>query len=165
MDFFFNEQYISKLFNSKRTNFLDVLMDSIESLIYTTIFGGLISFIIGFVFGTDKKIDSVMEANNKNKILLRGQLSKVYKLNNLILVIFIIFQFIIMAFFTMYIFCFCYVYPNSILEWCKTSLFVIGLIQSISFLTSALISTIRYVSVKCRCESCFNFNSYLEDYF
>ena len=99
--FFFNEQYISKLFNSKRTNFLDVLMDSIESLIYTTIFGGLISFIIGFVFGTDKKIDSVMEANNKNKILLRGQLSKVYKLNNLILVIFIIFQFIIMAFFTM----------------------------------------------------------------
>ena len=68
-----------------------------------------------------------------------------------------------MAFFTIYTFYFCYVYPNNATDWLNSSLLVIGIIQLISFLNSFLISFIKYISIKCQSQICYGINRYLDD--
>ena len=113
------------------------------------------SFVIGMVFNIERKIENEINKKNDNKILLRGEIIKIYKCNNIIVIIFIISQFIIMAFFFFFVFCFCYVYPNNILDCFLSSLIVIAIIQLLSFINSFLIALIKYFSIKCQSELCF----------
>ena len=162
--FLYNEDYISKLLHKEgQQSFIDYIMDSIERIIYSSLAGGFISFIIGIIFISDKKIEDTIEREKENKILLKGEISKIYKCNNKIIMVFAIAQFFVLAFFNIYVFCFCYVYPNSIKDWCKSSLIVIGLIQFFFVFASFLISFTKYLSVKCNWKLCYTINSFLED--
>ncbi len=163
--FFYNEEYISKMYHNgdKTRTLYEYFEDSIERILYASLAGGFISFIIGIVFETDKKIEDAMEKDSKNKILLRGKISKIYKCNIIVLTIFIICQFFVMAFFTVYISCFCYIYSNIMLDWIESSLIVIGIIQSFSFFASIFISFVKYLGVRGKCEICYKFNSYLDE--
>ena len=162
--FLYNEEYVSiKLKSEGSKTFYEYLSDSIERILYTSIVGGVISFIIGILFNTGKKIDNVIIKNKNNKILLKGEIAKIYRCNNIIILFFIIFQFILMILFTIYIFCFCYVYPNNKLDWFESSLLVIGIMQTFSLFNSFLISIIKYLSIKFQWELCFKINSYLDD--
>ena len=163
--FLYNEEYISQLLNNQERTVYEYIMDSFERIIYSSLAGGFISVIIGFLFDTDKKIEEVIEKEKKNKILLKGKISKIYRRNIIILIAFIVFQFIAMAFFTIYVFCFCYVYPNTQMDWYKSSLIVVGFVQSVSFLASFLISFARFLSLYCHWELCFKFNLFLEENF
>ena len=160
--FFYNEEYLSKLYRNEIVTILDYINDSIERIIYASLAGGVISFIIGLLLETDKKIDEAIEKGKRNKILIRGEITQIYKCYNIILVLFIVFQFIVMIFFTFYVFSFCYVYPNTIMDWFKSNIIVIGFVQFVSVFESFFIAFVRYLSVKCRWELCFKFNSYLE---
>ena len=159
----YNEEYISKLFNSNGRNVGEYLLESIERIIYSSLVGGFISFIIGILFNTDKKIEDVIEKEKKNKILLKGEISKIYRWNIIMTIIFIIFQFIFMAFFTFYVFCFCYVYPNTKNDWIESNLVIIGFVQLPSVLVSLLISFVRFLSLNYNWELCFKINLFLEE--
>ncbi len=161
--FFYNEDYISNELNAEGQSLLEYLLASSERIIYTFFVGGLISVVVGILFSTDKKIEDAKEKYEKNKILLKGEISRIYKCNNVIIIVFTIFQFIVMTIFTIYIFCFCYVYPNSTISWVKSSLIIIGIIESVSILTSSLISFIKFLSVKFNWELCYKINIYLEE--
>ena len=161
--FLYNEEYISNKLKSddETKTIIDYFNDSIGRIAYTSLIGGLISFVVEMAFNIEKKIENAMDKLKKNKILLRGEISKIYKCNKIIMGFFIILVFILMACFTIYIFCFCYVYPNNSLDWIISSLFVIGLIQIFSFLSSLLISFVRYIAIKRHSELCFTINKYL----
>ena len=162
--FLYNEEYISsKLRSEENKSFSEYLRDSIERIIYTSIVGGLISFIIGILLNTEKKIEDAIEKYNHNKILLKGEICKIYKCNNLLINCFLFVQFIGMVFFTIYIFSFCYVYPNNNIDWIESSLIVIGIMQLLSTFTCFLGSFLRYISVKCQWELCFKINAYIDD--
>ena len=162
--FLYNEEYISnKLTNDEQKSLFDYLSDSMKRIIYTSVIGGLISFIIGIVFNIENKIENAIKKNKSNIIILRGEISQIYKCNKIILLVYIIVQFIIMTFFTIYIFCFCYVYPNNTLDWIKSSLIVIGIMQSLSFLTIFFVSIIKYIGIHCHNKLCFTINKYLEE--
>ena len=162
--FLYNEEYVSnKLTSEGNKGFYEYISDSIERILYTSIVGGLISFIIGILFNTEKKIEKVIDKNKNNKILLKGEIAKIYRCNNIRIIGFIILQFIIMGMFTIYIFCFCYVYPNNKLDWFESSLIIITIMQSFSLFSSILISFIKYLSLKFQCELCFKINAYLDD--
>jgi len=161
--FLYNEEYVStKLKSDESKSFSEYISDSIERILYTSIVGGLISFIIGILFDTEKKIENATEKNKDNKILLKGEIAKIYKCNNLLTDCFMIIQFITMVFFTIYIFCFCYVYPNNNIDWIESSFIVIGIMQLFSIFTCFLGSFLRYISVKCQWELCFKINAYLD---
>ena len=162
--FLYNEEYVSKkLKNTGSKTFYEYLSDSIERILFTSIVGGIISFIIGILFNTEKKIDKEIEKNKKNKILLKGEIAKIYRCNNIRLICFIIIQFILMILFIIYIFCFCYVYSNNKLDWFESSLLVIGIMQMLSLFNSFVFSIIKYLSIKCQWELCFKINAYLDD--
>ena len=160
----YNEEYISsKLTSEESRSFSEYLNDSIERILFTSIVGGLISFIINILFMTEKKIENTTEKYKDNKILLKGEIAKIYKCSNILTDFFLIIQFFAMIFFTIYIFCFCYVYPNNNIDWIESSLIVIGIMQFFSIITCFLISFLKYLSVKCQWELCFKINAYLDD--
>ena len=161
--FFYTEEYIGKLYKNEIVTTLDYIKDSIERIIYASLAGGIMSFIIGLLLETDKKINEAIEKGKRNKILLRGEISKIYRRYKIILLIFIVFQFIAMTFFTLYAFSFCYVYPNTKMDWLKSNIVVIGFVQFVSIFECFLMALARYLSVKFRWEFCFKFNAYLED--
>ncbi len=161
--FLYNEEYVSQKLESKGKSFYEYISDSIERILYTSIVGGVISFIIGILFNTEKKIDSAMNKYNENKILLKGEIAKIYRISKIIILCFIIIQFILMASFTIYIFCFCYVYPNNQLDWFESSLLVIGIIQIFSLFTCFLLTLMKYMGIKFQLEFCFKITAYFED--
>ena len=161
--FLYNEEYVSsKLTREESRSFYEYLDDSIKRIIYTSIVGGSISFIEGILYNTKKKIEKATEKYKHNKILLKGEIAKIYKYSNILTDFFLIIQFIAMVFFTIYIFCFCYVFPNNNIDWIESSLIVIGINQLLSIFTCLLISFLRYSSVKCQWELCFKINTYLD---
>ena len=162
--FLYNEEYVSKKLKSEKSKtFVEYLSDSIERILYTSIVGGVISFTIGILFNTGKKIDNVINKNKNNKILLNGEIAKIYRCNNIRIIIFVVLQYILMIVFTIYIFCFCYVYPNNKLDWFESSLLVIGIMQSFSLFSSFILSSLKYLSIKFQWEICFKINTYLDD--
>ena len=161
--FLYNEEYVSQKMESKGKSFYEYMSDSIERILYTSIVGGAISFIIGILFNTEKKIDIAKNKYNNNIILLKGEIAKIHRTSKIILLCFIIIQFILMAAFTIYIFCFCYVYPNNQLDWFESSLLVIGIIQLFSFCTCILLAFMKFMGIKLHLEFCFKITSYFED--
>ena len=162
--FLYNEEYVStKLESSENKSFYEYISDSLERILYTSIVGGIISFIIGILFNTEKKIDNAINKYNDNKILLKGEIAKIHRVSKIITLCFIIIQFILMILFTIYIFCFCYVYPNNKLDWVKSSLIVIGIIQIFSAFTCFLFTSIKYLGIKLQIEFCFKISSYAEE--
>ena len=161
--FLYNEEYVGKLFKKEVSKdiSIDLVSDTIERIVYATLLGGLISKIVGVVFNTKNEIDKVIKKKDNNVIILRGEITKIYKCYIIKIISFIIFQFIVMAFFTLYILCFCYVYPNTVLDWTETSLIVIGVMQSFSFFTSFLISFVKFLSIKFQWKLCFIINEFL----
>ena len=162
--FLYNEDYVSQKLESKgNKTFYEYLSDSIERILYTSIVGGVISFIIGIVFNTEKKIDEVINKYKDNKILLKGEIAKIFRRSKTTALCFIIIQFVLMIVFTIYIFCFCYVYPNNKLDWFESSLIVIGIIQILSLFTCFLFTLIKYLGIKFQLEYCFKITAYFEE--
>ena len=162
--FLYNEEYVSTKLESKgNKTFYEYLSDSIERILYTSIVGGIISFIIGILFNTEKKINDAINKYTGNKRILKGEIAKIFRISKIIMRSFIIIQFILMILFTIYIFCFCYVYHNNKLDWFESSLIVIGIIQMVSLFTCCLFTLIKYLGIKFQLEYCFKFSSYFAD--
>ena len=159
--FLYNETYISSKLTTEEKTLSDYFNDSIERIVYTSLVGGLISFIISVLFNTEKKIEKTMgKRGKKGIVLLKKEMSEIYKCFGISLIIFIILQFMSFTFFIIYFFCFYYVYPNNVAEWLLSSCIIIGIIQFTSFLTIFLLSLIKYLSIKCKWKICFNINMY-----
>ena len=156
----YNEEYVSSRLENEVNTFIDFINDSIERIIYTSIVGGLITWIIGIVFNTEKKIEKTIDKRKKDLIILRGEMSEINKRFNIIITIFIVLQFIVMSCFVVYIFCFSYVYHNNILDWIKSSLIIIGIMQLFSVLAIFVVSLFRFISKKYQWKICFNINMY-----
>ena len=102
-----------------------------------------------------------MEKRKKKSIVLvKKEMSEIYKCFVISLIFFIIIQFMSFSFFIIYYFCFYYVYPNNVMEWLLSSGIIIGIVQFTSFLTIFLLSFIKYISLECKWKICFNINMY-----
>ena len=163
--FLYNEDYVGEIFKKEvnKDISIDLVSSTIERIVYASLFGGIISMIIGILFNTEKEIEKLIKRKKNDPIILKGEITKIYKFNVIKVIIFVIFQFCAMAFFTLYILCFCYVYPNTALDWTQTSLIVVGIIQSMSFFTSLLIALLKFIGIKRQLKLCFLFNEFLDE--
>ena len=153
---FFNEEYISEIFHSKKEeNFLTFIPRSIERIFYTTLVRGIIGYVIIFIFVEEKKIKKIFKREKDSIIILKYQIAQVLKSIITRFNIFIIVSFIIVIFTIYYSFCFNYIYPHMIEEWIKSSFVIIFVMQLISLLTCFLETIIRYISFKCKSEKIF----------
>ena len=148
----YNEEYISELYNSnEEDSFFDFLKNSFSRLLSVSTIGIIMIFLVEFCFVNEKKLKKILLRNIKNKekkcqaFLLIKRMEKKYKT-------FIIISFMVTITSWYYIFCFNNVYPNTSLNWIKSSIFIILLVQLISFVYIILRSFMRLISFTCRNE-------------
>ena len=159
----YNEEFISGLYNSdEKENFFYFLNNSIYRILSVSVINIIISYLIEFYFVDEKKLKRIFSRNKKteeikNKIgILIKDIDKKFK-------IFIIISFFITIFSWYYIFCFNNVYPNTSLNWIKSTIFIIILIQLLSFVCIFLECILRYMSIRCNNELFFNVSKLLSD--
>jgi len=148
----YNEEYISELYNSsEEESFFDFLNNSLPRLLTISTIGIIMSYLIELYFMNEKNLKKIFLRNLKNMEIKVKVLLFIKKMKKNY-IYFIIVSFILSIAFWYYIFCFNNVYPNTSLNWIKSSLFIIVLIQLISFIYIFLWSFMRIVSLNCRSE-------------
>ena len=159
--FFYNEEYITELyFSNKKEKFFSFIPRSLNRIIYASVVSTVLDFIISLLFPSENKIKKILLKKKyikemKNKIIIA--IKKI--INNYWIFIGISYFFTIITWF--YVSCFNNVYPYLKIEWIKSSIFIIIIIQFISIITCLLYAVFRFISIKCRSEKIFKFSNYL----
>ena len=159
----YNEEYISELYNSdKEESFFDFLNNSFSRLLSVSVINIIINYLIEIFFVSEKKLKRIFLKNQhnleiKSKILIfLNDINKSYKR-------FIVVNYLIILFTWYYIFCFNNVYQNTGLNWIKSSLFIIALIQLLSLIYIFIKSFLRFISIICQSESIFKISNILSN--
>lgn len=154
---FYTQKYLSKiLFIEGKDSFFAFIPRRINYFIYIFTTIEIISYFIEYFFTEEKKIKKLFIRNKKGKINLNVEISKVLSKMRIQLFSLIIFIVIFTIFFFFYITCFNIVYPNSQIEWIKSSLFILIITQLINFLFTSLWCSMRYIAIKCNSNKLFN---------
>ena len=160
---FISESYISELYyiDEEKENFFSFLPRSIERLIYTTIVSIVIGYLTGFFFLEEKKVKGILKRDMDNKTVLKEDIKNLVKSLKKRYISFIIVVFVILLISLYYLLCFNYVYPKTQIEWIKSSIAIIIIIQILSILLILLEAIIRFLSFKCESEKLFKVSQFL----
>ena len=153
---FYNEDYLSDLFNStEEEKFYSFIPRRLNEFIYTSAASGIISYFVGYVFVEEDKIKKVFRRNKEGDIKMKYEISLIIKdIENKFTTIIIISLLLTVICFV-YISCFNNVYPYIKIEWIKSSLFILFLMQIINLLMTLLECIFRYSAIRCNSEKVF----------
>ena len=156
---FISEDYISELYNinEEEENFFSFLPRSITRLIYTTIVSLIIDYITGFFFLEEKKVQGIFKRDKDNRVILKENIDNLINTLKTRYISFIIVVFVILLMSLYYLLCFNYVYPKTQIEWVKSSIAIIIIIQILSILKILLEAILRFLSFECESEHLFKF--------
>ena len=149
---FYSENYISELYNLQKEKFFDFLQRSINRFIYTGIGIIIANFIVDFFFVEEKKIKGIFKREKDDKIVLKEEIEKLIKSIVKRILLFIIIVYVILIISLYYLLCFNYVYPKTQIEWIKSSIAFIIIIQFISILVVLLETCLRFLSFRFKSE-------------
>ena len=160
---FISESYISELYNlnEEDENFFSFLPRSVERLIYTTLVSIIIGYITSFFFLEEKKIKGIFRRDIDNKDALKQNIINLVKTLKKRYISFIILVFVILFICLYYLLCFNYVYPKTQMEWIKSSIAIIIVIQILSVLLVLLETIIRFISFMCESEKLFKLSKFI----
>ena len=156
---FISEDYISELYNINEEEeiFFSFLPRSIARLIYSTIVSLIIGYITSFFFLEEKKIQGIFKRDKNNIIILKENINNLINTLKTRYISFIIVVFVLLLMSLYYLLCFNYVYPKTQIEWVKSSIAIIVIIQILSILQILLEAILRFLSFKCESEHLFKF--------
>ena len=161
---FFSEKVISELYyiNEEDENFFSYLPRSINRLIYTTLVGVVVNIITNFFFLDEKKIKGIFRREKTDIKVLKQKITEIMKeIKKRYIAFIIVVSFIlILSFF--YLLCFNYVYPYSQIEWIKSSITIIIIMQLLSLLKCILETSLRYLSYKLKSEKLYKISKILD---
>ena len=161
---FYNEEYISKLYHSnKEETFFSFALRSLNRIVYTSAASSVLDFIISLFFPIENKIKKILIRKKNN---IREMRTKVFRTINRIINnywIFIGISYALTIFSWYYITCFNNVYPYLKIEWIKSSIFIIILMQFISILICLLYAVLRVLSIKCKSEKIYRISNYFSN--
>ena len=159
---FFSESYIDEIYLSKKEEkFFTFIPRSISRIIYLSLVTVVVNFLINCILIDENKIKSALIREQNDLTIMRGEIGKILFQMEKHIKIFIIINYIIMAFSWYYICCFNYVYKYTKTEWIKSSVFIIILDQIFPFVYSFIIALLRYLSLKCNSEQIYKISSSL----
>ena len=90
--FLFNEAYVMKILRRRTKNFYFFIVDSTTRIVYSSLIGVVINIIVGLLFRADKQLRKVQSKYKDNKIILNGEIVRIYKSTKLLYIIFTIFN-------------------------------------------------------------------------
>ena len=156
---FFNEKYISEIFHSKKEErFFTFIPRSINRLVYTSLIGVIIGFILGLFFVNIRKIKGIFKKEKNDILFLKYEITKTIKNVKIRNNIFIATSFISNILIWYYVFCFNNIYPHMRNEWIKSNIIIILIMQIFYFFICLLKAICRYMSIKSRCQLLYKIN-------
>lgn len=161
--FLFSEEYVMKILRRKSKSFYYFIVDSTTRIIYSSIIGVVINIIVDLLFKSDKQIRKVQNKYQDNKVLMHGEIVKIYKSTKLIYIVFTIFNVFIMIIFIFYLFCFCGVYRNCQADWFEGCFINLFLLQFVSVLICYILAVFRKGGLNCKVDFLFKISSWIID--
>ena len=154
---FFSEAFISELYytNDEDENFFSFIPRTIDKVIYTTVVTLFIGYMIEFFFLNEKKIKGIFKREKENRLILKRSIAILIKEIQKRCISFIIVAFVLLLISLYYILCFNYVYPKTQIEWIKSSIFIIIIIQILSTLKCLYETIFRTLAFKCESEKLY----------
>ena len=156
---FFNENYISDLLNSESDTIFSFINRILDRIVIITITGVIINYIIEFFFVPKSKLKRVFKMEKENILILKYEIVQLIKNIYTRFNIFIILTIIIMVISLYYIFCFNNVYPAIKIEWIKSSIIIISIMQIIPIFFCLFDTCIRFISFRCKSERLFRLST------
>ena len=162
---FFSESFISELYHleDKDETFFSFVPRTIDKVIYTTIVAVFIGYLTDFFFLGENKIKGIFKREKENRLILRrsitmliGEIQKRY-------ISFIIMTFVLLIISLYYILCFNYVYPKTQIEWIKSSVLIIIIMQILSLLKCLYEAMFRFLSFKCESEKLYKISKIFDN--
>ena len=156
---FFNEVYISKLYKIKEEdeNFFSFLPRSIDRLIYASLVSIIVGYFIDCFFIEEKKVIGIFKREKGDKDMIKQRIIELIKEIKRRYITFVIIVFILLLCSLYYLLCFNYVYPKSQIEWIKSSIAIIIIVQILSVLKIFCGAIFRFMSFCCDNEYIFKF--------
>ena len=161
--FFFNEDLISEIYNSKNDNQFSFAIRTLNRIFYIIIAIFTYNNIIDCFFIDEKKIKSIFRRQKGNIIIMKNDSYQVMKTIIKRYVVFIIVSFIISIFTFYYISCFNGVYSLTEMEWIKSSVFTILIYGIILLLIIFFETCFRYLAIKTKSEKLFKLSVFLAE--
>ena len=153
---FYNEEYLSELFNStKKENFFSFIPRRFNQYIYTSAVSGIISYFMSYFFIDEIKIKRIFIRNKKQELKMKYELSILANTIENRFLYLISFSIILSIICFFYISCFNIVYPYIRVEWIKSSLFILILMQILNFLITFIETSFRFLAIKCNSKKLF----------
>ena len=161
---FFSESVISELYdlNEDEENFFSYFPRSIERIIYCTLVSIVISIITDFFFVQEIKLKGILRREKNDKKILKEKIIEL--INNIKIrnIAFIITASIILLFSFFYLLCFNYVYPYTQIEWIKSSITIVIIMQLLSIIKCLLESGLRTLSFKVKSEKLYKISKFFD---
>ena len=159
---FFNEEYLSQLFNSKEEEtFFSFLPRSISRFFYAIIVGIIAGIIVDCIFIEEKKVRKTFLREKDDPMQLKYEISVTVKSIKTRYLVFIFISFFIAVISWYYVSCFNNTYPGVRVEWIKSSVVIILIMQILSILNAFLQAILRSLSFHYKSESLFKAKSFL----
>ena len=159
--FFFNENYISDMLEIKDDTIYSFINRIVDRIFIITFTGVIINYIIEFFFLEEKKVKKIFRREKENSLVLKYEIIQLIKTIYFRYNLFIIISNVIMIFSLYYVFCFNNVYPSISIEWIKSSLIIIIVMQIIPIFFCFVDASIRFISFRCKSERLFRLSSIL----
>ena len=153
---FFGEEYINELYNlEKEDNFFSFFPRSIDKLIYSTIVSMVITYITDFFFIEEKKIMGLFRREKNNRHAIKEYIIMFLKDLQTRYISFMAMAFVILIFSFYYLICFNRVYPKTQIEWIKSSIVIMIIVQIISVIKCFYEASARFLSFKFKSQRLF----------
>ena len=126
-----------------------------DRFLYTTLVGVILNYIIDCFFVEEKKLKRILKREKDSEIILKYEITQIFKIIKKRYLYFIIISFIITILTWYYIFCFNNIYPHMKSDWIKSSIVIIFIMQILSIMLCLLEAILRFLSFKCKSEKIF----------
>ena len=154
---FFSEDVVSELYNvdEDKEHFFSYFTRSIERIIYCTLVSIVVGIIADFFFIDEKKIKGIFRREKDNFTVLKKNIVQLVNDLKKRYIAFIIIVSIILVISFFYLLCFNYVYPYTQIEWIKSSITILIIMQALSVLKCVLETSMRYLSYRFKSEKLY----------
>ena len=158
---FYNEDYISTVYHiKKKETFFSFFPRSLQRLLYTSIVSLVIKIIIECFLIEENKLKRIFIREKNNEFSLKYEVTLLFKNMNKRFLSFIIVCFCLHLFFFYYLLCFNYVYKHTQIEWIKSSVTIVILMQLLNILSITFEAILRYMSFYFKSDKMFKISKY-----
>ena len=160
----FSDEVISELYHlddSKET-FFSYFPRSITRIVYSTLVSIVIGIITDLFFMDEKLIIKIFKRDKNDPKIIKEKMIKLMQDIKKRNIAFIAIASIILLISFFYLLCFNYVYPYSQIEWIKSSITIVFIMQILSFLKCFLRSGLRFLSFKIRSEKLYKISKLID---